>query len=1479
MKRALGFAAWAVLVALGLSSCAIRPEAPESAEPALTEPAAAPEQQPATEPAQQAKAPEPAPAEKPAKEPAKEPPKEPAKEAPPAEPAKPAEPEPTPAKEVVAPTPARPPVLAAFCPQQRESFVAGETAELALVIMAPDPVPNAVVTLAMANPAGDVWTSTDRLGDLAAGRYSMTYGIDVGRFPPGSYKVSARLGDQEFAKRQITIGESVLRTHFRLSGWIQKPPSSDMVARRWSRALGLNTVLIQDRSPWRSEGTHVVDPSFVAISQRIRTDPSARPLEPAWDVPLFIQVGDRLTAAGLQWLTALAASGGAQGSLGPERDLSDPQVVRAIHQRIQQRLAAESRFRNCIGVHLTDQGSLAYGGGAGGAAGPFGVPARIEQYKKRFNVQEAPWREGSARWDDWYQFMTYRAGILGECLADWTAAARAADPACLVTSTAGDPIRLADGVYPPLGARGLPILSVPVSLTSPAGMLMPAIEADLQRAGNWGKPVWLMPEVSADAELDELRAAIYLALAMKIDGVIYPPNLDYHLDRPNADQLSTDLLAGVSAINETLTRLGDLLLTLDKPRGEVAILYSATEHIDRIGRNPLGNPQALGYPWTLLAAYEACMFAHFPATFLTEGGLLAGEGAKSKVILAIGLNRIRPEVKAALEAYIAAGGVVLTDPNTKAEIAGAKPLDVTFPDLYQYSADILKKAEEQKADATLELRDAVIQAKLLYPLLAPLRAELKRHIERDYTASDPDIVVCDQRCGAANYIFVVNDTQRTDLFRGLKWELAAARTRVTLREGSYAVYEAVRGERVYPMRGKGHPSLDLILPAGDLRIYALLPEAIEGVRITHASFASRGLYVGAVVHGETGSSFLGLKLPTGAAHPIDAAIPIEITARDPAGRERLRVYRVHTPDGYSETLPLASFEQPGKWTLVVRELLSGRSAKTTFHVPGSSGAWVSRRGPLAAFDGARIASVLRSSQPLWIVVGTEEEATKAEPLAAALRSQQRPVEIKLAADLAKDRTLSQAEAATYISAAPNNQPTPDIRQDAILLGDITTHPLLQTVHNYGILPRTVTPDYPGLGGALLCCRRSVFEPDTETVIAEAADPAGVGRAIEALLAAARGREPRTAWLSLSADRTLAEPKRKTETEIERLAVAWRRTEADNPVSAAASFQSLDMAVGFNDGMVIDYDRIGKSAWDRRCVTRVRAVAKSLDGVWTAAASFPEVVLLTSTGRPQFNVAMEETSYRADHTAIALSPDGMLTVAGTRRGVITGYGLQGNKVFTLGDKDADEQKEGWQSRFGTINAISLSPRTGVTTAGGELGTVAIEPTGQEAWASKDLNRVSAVASSLGEEQTVVIGSRSGYVASVSGGTELWRKPVDGYVASVCYRGDSQDVLAASLGGTLVCFDKDGKELWSHRSPVGFRFVASSVDGAIIAAAELAGKVILFDKAGKVIAESEPFDGVARAFAMTADGQSILLGTSANHVTGYRHKRARPDQDEL
>jgi len=1344
-----------------------------------------------------------------------------------------------------APRPPEPPKIFVFSPQRRSCFVPGETALVTVVVYAPEALSNPSVVLKVKGEGELAWTATDEVGSLAAGRHSLTYALSAEHFPPGDYALSVGLGAAKPATWKFTIGPVVRRTHFPVAAWLDAPPSSAIEARRLRDALGFNMAVLSKRSAWRAEGVNVIDADYLARMAHLASHPNAAPLEQSLHVPAFVRCGDLLTGAGLPWVSGCAVSGGPLPHLLQRAGSPTPDALAVGMQRLEHRLAAERRFRNCIGVHLSDEAG--FGGG----------PKEAKKGKKSKALEAAT---------------RARAQAYATFLRRWAEAAHALRPDAIILGELGEPTALTRGIYPPQVAASVPVVLVRAALDSPAGTILSPFLADLARAVGGRRSVWLMPQLAHDAEPDELRAILSLALARKIDGVVLPGHLDYYLKRADDDPLTTDLVLGASGLNEWLTRYGDFLLALRKPSDPVAVFYSLTEHAARCGADPEKDPEGLSYPWTVAAAYAACSFAHFPARVLTEEELLAGQTEGLKVILVAGVSRMTPAVKDALEKFVAAGGVVLVDEGTSVGIKGARQLKVRFPDLHAYHAEIDQKAKGQDVDPTMEHREAVAWQKLIYPLLTKLLVALKESVERDYTASDPDVLVSHQECGGARYIFVANDTQRTDLFRGLRQELAAAKTTIILREGDYALYDLRTRKRLYPTTHRGHPRLERVLPPGGLDILALLPEPIGEVSLERARYSDGYLELSATVRGKPRR--LAEFLPARRGKAIEAAVPLNVTVRDPDGRKVLEVFRAYRPGGYQERLHLGRFVPGGRWSVEVTELFSGLSAKETFRVSPSPRGWAARIEGSQVLDGERATALLRGDDPMWIIVGTEEEKERAERLAVRLRSEQRAVEVRLAMDVPGPK-----KAAGGLSVAPDGSPLPGVPVAAVVVGDVATNTLLHTLYNAGVLPFTLSPDYPGRGRAVLCVVPSGFRPGAEVVVATGVGPEGADAAF-GLLERAASSPPRPARMVALATASERTPPEKPPRAVTRLKPRWHKQWFDQAVAAATSPQSTEFTVAYFDGDVHSYDRIGKTLWTRRMPTRVRAIARSLDGAWVGIGSYPGLLILTAQGTRQWAATLDDTSRRADFTALDIAPDGALTVAGTRRGIIYGYDVSGSRLFAVGEADADEKKEGWQSRFGTITAVAISPRTGTVAVGARLGLVGLDAAGQELWTFKNLKGVNALAWSRGETQTVAVGTRDGTIACLGGGGSiLWQAKAQGQVADVEFLGTSQKVLAACLDGTLRCYDRNGKLLWQRRSPVGFCFVGSSYDGQVVGAADLGGAAIVCDDTGTLLARTERLEGVPRAWVFSMSGEWILVGTSAGKVAFFNYRRPRVGQDEL
>jgi hypothetical protein len=1501
---------------------------PREGEPAGPEPEEKPEQPQVTIPDKPA--PEPKVGEKPEEKPTPakpeaetEPAEKPEPEAKP-EPEKKPQPEEKPepataeASEVVEPKPEveppppppEPPTVFLFSPQRRENFLRGEPAELTVVVAVADARGSTAVTLAVSDGEARTWRSTDTVARLAAGRQAFTYAIDTAAFPPGAYDVTAQVEGVRSEPRRVRIASNVRRTHFPLVGILDKAPRDAADVARWRHAFGLNTVMLRDRSPWRLDGPMTIGGAYREACERVRTDRNAKPVELELPVPEFTKVADLLTGEGMAWMNACAVSGGPRPWFTPERDFSDAALVRACRQRIHHRLLAERAFAGWVGTHLTTE--LALGLAKNGRyAGPFGVPGQVQAFRDRLELADVPWRQGS-RWEHWEAFLRYRTTVMGSAWGQWVDAARALQPRGMITSdalgyatvpvaggSAGEgerapmlrtPLGPGAGIYPPATAAPLPVLLANSSPITPAGMMMAAMVPEIARLGQGSKPVLFAPELPEDADIDEMRAAINLALCSRINGVAYPPSLDYFLDRPGASALGTDLLGGVSAMNTRLERLGDFLLALEKPPGDVAVLYSVGEHIARIGREPEKDSLAAAYPWAVWSAYEAILMAHFTAAFTTEEELAAGDAAGSKVLLVVGLTHASDTLKAHMERF-AATGTVLVDPTTTVSIEGSRKLDIEFPNLYAYYQSVWQPGVAP-SEAFVRQRDIMAQAPIV-EILGPLRREIKRYLDRDFTVSIPEVIITEETCGRARYLFVANNLQRPDLFRGLRWELTPAiKGHVTVRRGLFYTYECVRGGRVNPPRVGEHPMIPFELAAGEGAIYALLPEVVRGVVIDDIDVNGDTVTIETFVYGSgSKQGIFGLN-----ERPIEAAIPIEIVIRDPKGRERVHVFRTHLPNGHKSTFRLAPHDLRGEWTVTVREGLAGFDATDTFELKSRSSSflglgsrgpatWARRRGPVAVFDGERIARLLNSEEPLTILVASEDELVRAAPLVAAFSTETRPVACQAVGDLAKPRKLDIVDRLAYVSPGPDNTRLPDVRGAVVLLGRMDAHPLLAEVHRYGLMPRAVTPDHPGPGGALLCWLLSAFEPDVEVVVAAASDDAGVDAAVAALVAAAGGRSAglATAWRTVgdvAADVADIMPERQPDI----LRVQWTRPTTDIPTALVTPLSAPGYALALYDGRVISFDRAGKRRWGQRLLTRPRAIAVAVDGAWTFAGSYNDMGMFSAVGRPNWYHRYAGTAHRQDLTAIATTPHGEWSIVGLRDGEIMGLSFEGGQLFDIDGPDEEGNPRTEPARFGTITAAAAAWTGKFIAVSGTNETAALTPKGDDLWATKDVRGATCMAVNLpvteDDIQTTLAGTRDGVVARINDqGEFLWREQLGGYVASVCYLGDTKNALAVTLDGLLVCFDEAGKRLWTKRSPRGYRCVAASMDGPLVAVAEWAGRVMMYDDQGVLVAQTEPFEGMVRVMAFSPTGGGLLVGTSNNELLFFRHKRATTTEDEL
>jgi len=234
------------------------------------------------------------------------------------------------------------------------------------------------------------------------------------------------------------------------------------------------------------------------------------------------------------------------------------------------------------------------------------------------------------------------------------------------------------------------------------------------------------------------------------------------------------------------------------------------------------------------------------------------------------------------------------------------------PDIVLPSYRRTKKAHEDKA--------------ALQALAAQLRRELDPFYTRYGEASDPDVVVRFRQYGQNDYLFAVNDKRTYGDYvghHGLVMEkgLPHAAT-ITVRRPAGYVYDLVAHRAVPAKATDGTLKIDASFGPGDGRLFLITPKPVTSVRVATAGQARLGSSVAirAAVLDNQGK-------------PLAAVIPVQVEVIDAQGRPAEPSGYYAAKDGqFSFTLDLARNDTPGRWTVRVRELASGKTNTATLTV-------------------------------------------------------------------------------------------------------------------------------------------------------------------------------------------------------------------------------------------------------------------------------------------------------------------------------------------------------------------------------------------------------------------------------------------------------------------------------------------------------------------------------------------------------------------
>ncbi|HWL54156.1 MAG TPA: hypothetical protein VNQ90_17065 [Chthoniobacteraceae bacterium] len=401
---------------------------------------------------------------------------------------------------------------------------------------------------------------------------------------------------------------------------------------------------------------------------------------------------------------------------------------------------------------------------------------------------------------------------------------------------------------------------------------------------------------------DHLSEALWLQLAAPVKGLLYhgwgslvpTGHRKYRMTNPETAERLTDLLRRV------VRPLGPVLMQLPGRATDVAFLESFASQMFA-GRGSYG----WGRNWGA-DSWQIARHAGLEPEVLYAEALKGADLERYRVLFATDCDVITESTLQALQAFQARGGIVVGDENL--------PLALV-PDI------VLRRSQRSgRADRD---KEALLKA------AAALRLELAPYYRHLSASDNPQIFLRERHYGNARYLFAVNDHRRFGTYVGqhrfVMEEGLASEGKLTLQGRGRVVYDLLE-QRAVPVRPEGDLGVEfeVRLGAGEGKLYLVLEEAVGAVRVAAREQARLG---------ERFSCTIDLAAASG--KPLEAVAPVEVTLLDPKGRKAEGSGFHAIRDGRLEVgFDLALNDTPGRWSLQVREGISGQMVERTVEVAG-----------------------------------------------------------------------------------------------------------------------------------------------------------------------------------------------------------------------------------------------------------------------------------------------------------------------------------------------------------------------------------------------------------------------------------------------------------------------------------------------------------------------------------------------------------------
>ena len=524
---------------------------------------------------------------------------------------------------------------------------------------------------------------------------------------------------------------------------------------------------------------------------------------------------------------------------------------------------------------------------------------------------------------------------------------------------------------------------------------------------------------------------------------------------------------------------GDLFLACRRGYRKVAIYYS--READYL---TLRKPNKLAYACEGL--WVACMRAGFPADFLYDHQIRAGQGRRYAVVFAPGFayeDECPPDLLAELRRLAQAGTVLAAERSSKLPVDGLVRLD-----------SALDEYDDKQGGAFP--RNIDFESEMVWDQSAETTRLVRRFLAKHVPpAAEHGLLVGPDwlRCRDAHYLVIPNF--KFTEFTGTHKTLYQAPDRPTLRfpRRPPACYDLLEGRRVDVATDGDSMTLQADLRHVPGKIYAFLPAAVGGVELR----ASRSVRAGADLH-------YRVAVADAAGKPIDAGFPLEIALRDAGGAVVHRVYRAAAP-AFRGVCRVPVNVPTGRWTLRARELIAGTAAEAAVEVTkGKAPAARLDVRKVWVRDASHIRAFLAAKEPVLIAVGPDQAWVRkhAERLVQALAARGRQAKLVPVADAVRLPGAwshqSQTIDGTRMWRGHVVEPGLFVDGPLVLLGKRRENRLVEALIRRDALAEPLSANFPGPGKAIVAWTRRAFSNDHDTVCVLANDAAGLSRGIDAL---------------------------------------------------------------------------------------------------------------------------------------------------------------------------------------------------------------------------------------------------------------------------------------------------------------------------------------------------------------------------------------------